>query len=71
MSKPYRMSAPHKRIRSVIASYGRTPIDYDSLSERAGVGRKSVPVFVCHLRRNGLIRRVGRCGELRFEVVTP
>jgi hypothetical protein len=65
----YRMSAPHRRIHSAIAAHGQSPLDYDGISERASVSRKAVPVFICHLHRNGLIRRVGRVGGLCFEVV--
>jgi predicted transcriptional regulator len=65
--KPYRMSAPHHRMLAAIIKHGRSPLDYDGISERVGVSRKAVPVFVCHLHRNGLIRRVGRLGAQCFE----
>jgi DNA-binding MarR family transcriptional regulator len=56
--KGYRMSAPHQRLLAIIARSPRVHIAYDALADRIGVKRKSVPVFICHLHRNGLIRRI-------------
>lgn len=55
--KPYRMSEPHRKLMAIFTRSPGEHISYEALASRIGAQRKSIPVFICHLRRNGMIQR--------------
>jgi hypothetical protein len=69
LPQPYPHTLGHRRVRDVIARQHGAMCDYEASAETLGMTQGSVRVFVCHLHRNRLIRRLGPERSMRFEVV--